>query len=126
MRLLTSCQGGHLEVCQQLFSYGADVDSQDNRKVSILMAAFRKGHIKVVKWLVKHVHQFPSDSECTRFVSTLSDKVRLSLLEIVSVNLTVTENVLIPQKPQSSAEVHVDGMFKGRDGNLWNSLLRLC
>lgn len=68
--------GGHLEVCQQLFSYGADVDSQDNRKVSVLMAAFRKGHLKVIKWLVKHVHQFPSDSECTRFVSTLSDKVR--------------------------------------------------
>ena len=71
------CQssGGHLEVCQLLFSYGADVDSQDNRKVSVLMAAFRKGHIKVIKWLVKHVHQFPSDSECTRFISTISDKV---------------------------------------------------
>ena len=67
--------GGHLEVCQLLFSYGADVDSQDNRKVSVLMAAFRKGHIKVIKWLVKHVHQFPSDSECTRFISTISDKV---------------------------------------------------
>ena len=74
-------------MCQLLFSYGADVDSQDNRKVSILMAAFRKGHIKVVKWLVKHVHQFPSDSECTRFVSTLSDKVGFSLLEIVTMNL---------------------------------------
>ena len=72
--------GGHLEVCQLLFGYGADVDSQDNRKVSILMAAFRKGHIKVVKWLVKHVHQFPSDSECTRFVSTLSDKVTLLVI----------------------------------------------
>ena len=73
---ILSYLGGHLEVSQLLFSYGADVDSQDNRKVSILMAAFRKGHLKVVKWLVKHVHQFPSDSECTRFVSTLSDKVR--------------------------------------------------
>lgn len=69
-------------MCQLLFSYGADVDGQDNRKVSVLMAAFRKGHIKVVKWLVKHVHQFPSDSECTRFVSTLSDKVRSSLLPV--------------------------------------------
>ena len=62
-------------MCQLLFSYGADVDSQDNRKISVLMAAFRKGHIKVIKWLVKHVHQFPSDSECTRFISTISDKV---------------------------------------------------
>ena len=105
IRLVTSFKGGHLEVCQLLFSYGADVDSQDNRKVSILMAAFRKGHIKVVKWLVKHVHQFPSDSECTRFVSTLSDKVRFPSLEIVSMSLTVPGNILIPQKPQSSTEV---------------------
>ena len=68
------------------------------------MAAFRKGHIKVVKWLVKHVHQFPSDSECTRFVSTLSDKVGFSLLELVTMNLTVSENALIPQTLQSSTD----------------------
>merc|ERR1712048_571887 len=53
---------------------GADIDSQDNRKVSCLMAAFRKGHSKVVKWLVKHVTQFPSDTELTRFIATISDK----------------------------------------------------
>lgn len=90
------------------------------------MAAFRKGHIKVVKWLVKHVHQFPSDSECTRFVSTLSDKVRFSLLDIVSMNFTVSENALIPQKLQSSTEV--DGTLTGRDGILHtgNLILKLC
>ena len=54
---------------------GADIDSQDNRKVSCLMAAFRKGHSKVVKWLVKHVTQFPSDTELNRFIATISDKV---------------------------------------------------
>lgn len=60
------------------------------------MAAFRKGHIKVVKWLVKHVHQFPSDSECTRFVSTLSDKVSSYLVEVVYLmNFAVLENALI-------------------------------
>merc|ERR1712117_705683 len=42
--------------------------------VSCLMAAFRKGHSKVVKWLVKHVTQFPSDTELTRFIATISDK----------------------------------------------------
>ncbi len=42
------------------------------------MAAFRKGHSKVVKWLVKHVTQFPSDTELNRFIATISDKVRLS------------------------------------------------
>jgi len=55
----------------------ADVDSQDNRKVSCLMAAFRKGHYKVVKFLVDHVSQFPSDAELTRYVSALSDKEML-------------------------------------------------
>ena len=44
-------------------------------QVSCLMAAFRKGHSKVVKWMVKHVQQFPSDQELTRFISTaVTDK----------------------------------------------------
>ena len=38
------------------------------------MAAFRKGHSKVVKWMVKHVCQFPSDTELTRYIATISDK----------------------------------------------------
>lgn len=38
------------------------------------MAAFRKGHMKVVKWMVNHVTQFPSDQEMTRYISTVSDK----------------------------------------------------
>ena len=67
--------GGHLDVVQLLVSAGADIDSQDNRKVSCLMAAFRKGHIKVVKWMVKHVTQFPSDPECMRYIATITDKV---------------------------------------------------
>ena len=74
---LPSCHtlGGHLEVCQLLVRYGSDVNSQDNRKVSVLMAAFRKGHGKTVKWLVRHVTQFPSESDTARFISTLSEKV---------------------------------------------------
>merc|ERR1712083_482694 len=71
------------------YSAGADIDSQDNRKVSCLMAAFRKGHSKVVKWLVKHVTQFPSDTELTRFIATISDKDLLKkthqCLEIIRV-----------------------------------------
>lgn len=34
--------GGHLDVVRLLVDQAADVDSQDNRKVSCLMAAFRK------------------------------------------------------------------------------------
>ena len=53
----------------------ADVNAADNRGVSCLMAAFRKGHVKVVKWLVKHVSQFPAESDCKRYIQTVSDKV---------------------------------------------------
>merc|ERR1711981_620719 len=57
--------------------------------VSCLMAAFRKGHSKGVKWLVKHVTQFPSDTELTRFIATISDKDLLKkthqCLEIIRV-----------------------------------------
>lgn len=67
--------GGHLDVVQLLVNARADIDSQDNRKVSCLIAAFRKGHVKVVKWMVKHVTQFPSDQECMRYISTITDKV---------------------------------------------------
>lgn len=42
------------------------------------MAAFRKGHVKVVKWMVNHVMQFPSDQEMTRYISTVNDKVSVS------------------------------------------------
>ena len=34
--------GGHLDVARLLVEHAADVDSQDNRKVSCLMAAFRR------------------------------------------------------------------------------------
>ena len=72
--LWLAANGGHLDVVQLLHSAGADIDSQDNRKVSCLMAAFRKGHSKVVKWMVKHVSQFPSDTELTRYIATISGK----------------------------------------------------
>ncbi|XP_077999520.1 ankyrin repeat domain-containing protein 17-like isoform X2 [Glandiceps talaboti] len=72
--LWLACNGGHLDVQQLLVSAAADIDAQDNRKVSCLMAAFRKGHVKVVRWMVKHVNQFPSDSECMRYIATISDK----------------------------------------------------
>ena len=80
-----------MEVIRLLVESSADVDTQDNRKVCGLMAAFRKvrvlrwvwlprlspqGHYKVVKFLVEHVTQFPSDADLKRYINTLSDKVR--------------------------------------------------
>ena len=70
-----------MEVLQLLAKYNADLDSQDNRGISCLMAAFRKGHVKVVKWLVKHAKQFPADSDCKRFMQTVSDKVRRLIID---------------------------------------------
>jgi ankyrin repeat domain-containing protein 17 len=78
--LWLACNGGHMEVVQLLVNAKADTDSQDNRKVSCLMAAFRRGHSKVVKWLVRHVTQFPSDQDCMRFIQTVTDNVSISLL----------------------------------------------
>ncbi|XP_030835495.1 ankyrin repeat domain-containing protein 17 isoform X5 [Strongylocentrotus purpuratus] len=72
--LWLACNGGHFDVVQLLVHAGADIDSQDNRKVSCLMAAFRKGHVKVVRWMVKHVNQFPSDTDCMRYIATISDR----------------------------------------------------
>ena len=80
--LWLACNGGHLEVVQHLVHAKADVDSQDNRKVSCLMVAFRKGHIKVVKWLVKHVVQFPSQQDCSRCLSTITDKELLKKCQV--------------------------------------------
>lgn len=37
---------------------------------------FLQGHVKVVRYLVKEVNQFPSDSECMRYIATITDKVR--------------------------------------------------
>lgn len=72
--LWLAANGGHLNVVELLYNLDGDIDSQDNRKVSCLMAAFRKGHVKVVKWMVNHVTQFPSDQDMTRFIATVNDK----------------------------------------------------
>lgn len=47
-------------------------------QVSCLMAAFRKGHVKAVKWMVNHVTQFPSDQEMSRYISTISVNEKVS------------------------------------------------
>ena len=40
----------------------------------LLLFFLSQGHCKVVKYLVEHVTQFPSDADLTRYVNTLSDK----------------------------------------------------
>ena len=38
----------------------------------------QQGHVKVVRWMVKHVNQFPSDTDCLRYIATISDRVSQS------------------------------------------------
>lgn len=105
--LWLAANGGHFDVVQLLVHASADVDAADNRKITPLMAAFRKvacsplrlllvchtpqflvangyvfkqGHVKVVQYLVKEVNQFPSDIECMRYIATIADKVGIGLL----------------------------------------------
>uniref|UniRef100_A0A915HMC6 Uncharacterized protein n=1 Tax=Romanomermis culicivorax TaxID=13658 RepID=A0A915HMC6_ROMCU len=75
--LWLASHGGFLEIVQALVKTGACPDAQDNRRVTPLMAAFRKCHFKVVKYLVRHVQQFPSDTDCTRYMTTITDKMTL-------------------------------------------------
>eukprot|EP00731_Ephydatia_muelleri_P037519 Em0494g4a len=99
--LWLACNGGHLDVVRLLVEHepGADVDSQDNRKVSCLMAAFRKGHSKVVKYLVEYVTQFPSDADLTRYINTLSDKELLKKCQRCM-------DVIIDAKERQAAEAN--------------------
>ena len=59
---------------------------QDNFKVSCLVAAFRKGHVQLVEWMVKRVTQFPSD-EISRIVTTTVDKDLLSKYQLCKENI---------------------------------------
>lgn len=85
LHTFSASTGGHSDVVSLLVQADADIDSQDNRKVSCLMAAFRRGHIKVVKWMVKKVTQFPSENEIKRYIATITDKVGwpLTMLDLL-------------------------------------------
>lgn len=72
--LWLACHGGHLDVVQCLVRNGSDIDAQDNRRISCLMAGFRKGHVRVIRWVVKQVQQFPSDQEMTRYMLSIQNE----------------------------------------------------
>ncbi|UMM30233.1 hypothetical protein L5515_012202 [Caenorhabditis briggsae] len=69
--LWLACNGGHLGTAQALVFKGADTDMFDNRKMSPMVAAFRKGHIEIIKFLVGHAKQFPNETDLVRMQSTL-------------------------------------------------------
>jgi ankyrin repeat protein len=102
--LWLACNGGHLDVVQLLVSAHASTDIQDQRKVSCLMAAFRCGHVKVVRWLVRHVTQFPSDSECQRFIASITDADLLKRCQQCM-------EVIITAKERQAAEANKNAAF---------------
>lgn len=53
--LWLAANGGHLDVVQLLVQAGADVDAADNRKITPLMAAFRKVECEVKLWSLINV-----------------------------------------------------------------------
>ena len=107
--------GGHLEVCQLLARYDADVNSQDNRKVSVLMAAFRKGHVKTVKWIVRHVTQFPSESDSARFISTLlNEKVNYCHEFIQSLCCKVPSLLVTSHYDHTSQTIYLSLIIKNK------------
>ncbi|MCP9266187.1 Ankyrin repeat domain-containing protein 17 [Dirofilaria immitis] len=84
---------------QTLVKHDADVDAQDNRNVSPLIIAFRRGHIKVVKYMVRHVQQFPSDTDCYRFISTISEKELLTRCHLCM-------DIIVAAKDRQAAEAN--------------------
>lgn len=60
--LWLAANGGHLDVVQLLVQAGADVDAADNRKITPLMAAFRK--VVVFDPHLHDVFHFSKGSAC--------------------------------------------------------------
>uniref|UniRef100_A0A5F7Z856 Ankyrin repeat domain 17 n=1 Tax=Macaca mulatta TaxID=9544 RepID=A0A5F7Z856_MACMU len=97
--LMLAAMNGHTAAVKLLLDMGSDINAQieTNRNTALTLACFQgrtevvsllldrkanvehraKGHVKVVRYLVKEVNQFPSDSECMRYIATITDKEML-------------------------------------------------
>ncbi|KAG8139735.1 hypothetical protein E2320_002511, partial [Naja naja] len=90
--LTIAADKGHYKFCELLISRGAHIDVRNKKGntplwlaangghldvVQLLVQAGADGHVKVVRYLVKEVNQFPSDSECMRYIATVTDKEML-------------------------------------------------
>ncbi|TMS38462.1 hypothetical protein L596_005182 [Steinernema carpocapsae] len=67
------------------------------------MTAFRKGHLKIIRYLVKHVQQFPGDAECHRYLSTLNNDKEKELEEKCRQCLQVVLSAKDKQAAQADA-----------------------
>lgn len=80
----------------------ADCDTTDSKRVSCLMAAFKRGHVKICKFLVKHVRQFPSDQDCQRYVNSILSTLPPSTAAVAAAAATTTASN--QQQQQQSSE----------------------
>ncbi|XP_037085829.1 ankyrin repeat domain-containing protein 17-like [Pollicipes pollicipes] len=70
---------GHGTIARLLQACGASVDVQDTRQVSCIMAAYRRGNVELVRWLLECVSQLPSDEELERCLRSRSKKRSMDL-----------------------------------------------
>ena len=73
------------------------------------MAAFKKGHVKVVKYMVRKVTQFPSDQECYNYIQSIKDKdpdLRMRCAQCVEIIITAKE------RQEKEANKHADSLLK--------------
>lgn len=80
----------------------ADCDATDSKRVSCLMAAFKRGHVKICKFLVKHVRQFPSDQDCQRYVNSILSTLPPSTAAVAAAATATTTPNNQQQQQQSS------------------------
>ena len=52
--ILTASLNGHLGACKELFKNGANINYQDNDKLTPLILATNEGHVLVVRWLIQN------------------------------------------------------------------------
>lgn len=65
---------------------GADPDTFDNRKISPMMAAFRKGYVEIVKVMVLTAKQFPNEQDLARAQQTAeTEEIRKKCGECIKV-----------------------------------------
>ncbi|XP_033101464.1 ankyrin repeat domain-containing protein 17-like [Anneissia japonica] len=96
--LWLSCNGGHLEVVQLLVNAKADIDSQDNRKVSCLMAAFRK---------VSTIHSL--------LIQALQVSVLFEYIILISHHFIILVEETVPIEPPSATTTTTIGKVRTTD-----------
>ena len=63
IELINACKNGDLQTVKTLIRSGADINSEDENRITALMWAAKNGHLEVVKELIKYGADVIYDSE---------------------------------------------------------------